>query len=73
MFYVLERYVFPNWVSTGMILSGDYRTHLVALEILRKDFKPFDFRAKHISGAAAMILAARGMTIIDAPDKITHV
>lgn len=73
MYFILEQYIFPNWVSTGIILEGDYHKHLVVLETMRKKFAPTDFRAKRISGKAAFVFAARGVRILTAPEALKGV
>jgi len=53
----------------GIILEGDFRKHMVLLDKFRKMYPEFDFRAKAISRYAAMVFAARGMVIMDAPRR----
>ncbi len=73
MYFMLEQYIFPHWVSAGIILEGDYHKHLVVLESMRKKFAPTDFRARRISGKAALVFAARGMRIMTAPEVLKNV
>ncbi len=73
MYYMLERFAFPYWISMGIILQGDFRKHMVVLETFRNLHPETDFRAKRISDKAAMIFAARGMTIMTAPDVLKNV
>jgi len=73
MFFTLEKYDFPHWISTGIILEGDYRKHVHLLETLRHKCKPFDFRAKRISGPNALVLVTNGMQILTAPEVLKNV
>jgi hypothetical protein len=45
----------------------------MVLETMRKKFAPTDFRAKRISGKAALIFATRGMKIMTAPEVLKNV
>jgi hypothetical protein len=72
-YFMLEQYIFPHWVSAGIILEGDYHKHLVLLETLRKKFAPIDFRAKRISDKATLVFATHGMKIMTAPEVLKNV
>ncbi len=73
MFFMLERLAFPHWISMGIILEGDFRKHTVVLDAFRKACPGTDFRAKRISGEAALVFAARGMKIMTAPEVLKNV
>lgn len=73
MYYMLERFAFPHWISMGIILKGDFRKHMVVLDTFRNLHPESDFRAKRISEKAAGIFSARGMTIMTAPEVLKNV
>jgi hypothetical protein len=70
MYYLMEYNSGTNWLCTGIILNGEYRKHVDALEVMRKTYPGSDFRARHITEHEVEVLAKNGMTIMTAPEVV---
>jgi hypothetical protein len=71
MYYHLEQLVNGLWVSTALLLQGDFHKHTTLLETLRRKANA-DFRAKRIIDEHAVTLISKGFKVLKAPKDLNE-
>lgn len=72
MFYIIQ-YKHDIWLSTNMVVRGDFHKHLVLLEQLHKKYPFNTYRLKRITEDDARQLEEMGYVIYTAPEKLNDV
>ncbi len=62
-YYHLEYQTEHGWITTGILLGGDFHEHMKLMEHLQLEYKVI-FRAQRISQQAVDCLCHRGMTLL---------
>jgi hypothetical protein len=70
MYYILERWDGTLWVSTNLILKGDYRKHICLMDTLAKD--GIETRARRISAIEAYEAQENGARVMQAPKVLKN-
>jgi hypothetical protein len=71
MYYHLEQRVNGLWISTALLLHGDFHMHTKLLQKLRVQFGT-DFRSKQVPNNHAEILIDKGFKVLIAPKELNE-
>jgi hypothetical protein len=71
MYYHLEKLTDGVWLSTALLLQGDFHMHTKLLQKLRIQFGT-DFRSKQVPNSHAEILIDKGFKVLVAPKELNE-